>query len=208
MIRDRRKIFYPAGLISLVLFPALCIWHLNNQGLFKKIGAIDAAYFNHDENYEYSNSKSFKKIIASRNYLDIEFTGNKNDDKILLQFAKIKIKWLINSKDTVNGIHFKFTEKAKYWNFVEAIDICQIKNQYPIMDGNSIWISYHEPFIEKKSIPTFICGTQAYTIISNMKAQESARFEHQLEKELKYLAPSLILFFLMAFFTLKKLKSA
>jgi hypothetical protein len=207
MIRDRRKIFYPAGLISLVLFPALCIWHLNNQGLFKKIGAIDAAYFNHDENYEYSNSKSFKKIIASRNYLDIEFTGNKNDDKILLQFAKIKIKWLINSKDTVNGIHFKFTEKAKYWNFVEAIDICQIKNQYPIMDGNSIWISYHKPFIEE-TMPSFICGTQVNRIIRNMKARESAIFEQQLEKEVKYLAPSLILFSLMAISSFKKLKSA
>lgn len=207
MIRDRRKIFYPAGLISLVLFPALCIWHLNNQGLFKKIGAIDAAYFNHDENYEYSNSKSFKKIIASRNYLDIEFTGNKNDDKILLQFAKIKIKWLINSKDTVNGIHFKFTEKAKYWNFVEAIDICQIKNQYPIMDGNSIWISYHKPFIEE-TMPSFICGTQVNRIIRNMKARESAIFEQQLEKAVKYLAPSLILFSLMAISSFKKLKSA
>lgn len=207
MIRDRRKMFYPAGLISLVLFPALCIWHLNNQGLFKKIGAIDAAYFNHDENYEYSNSKSFKKIIASRNYLDIEFTGNKNDDKILLQFAKIKIKWLINSKDTVNGIHFKFTEKAKYWNFVEAIDICQIKNQYPIMDGNSIWISYHKPFIEE-TMPSFICGTQVNRIIRNMKARESAIFEQQLEKAVKYLAPSLILFSLMAISSFKKLKSA
>lgn len=208
MTRDRRKIFYPAGLISLVLFPALCIWYLNKEGLFKKTGAIDVAYFYHDENYEYSNSKYFNKIISSRNYLDIEFTGNKNDDKILLQFAKIKINSLINSRDTVNGIHFKFTEKAKYWTFVEAIDICHIKDQYPIIDGNSIWISYYEPFIEKKSIPSFICGTQAYRIISNMKAQKSARFEQQLEKELKYLAPSLILFFLMAFFTLKKLKSA
>ncbi|TCC94437.1 hypothetical protein EZ428_06600 [Pedobacter frigiditerrae] len=205
MIRNRTKIFYPAGLISLTLLPILCIWNLNNQKAFEKIGALEVAYFYHNELEEYSNLQSFKELISSRNYTDIEFSGNEKGDNIILEYAKEKITALIKFKDTINGVHFKFTEKAKYWNFVKAVDICQQKNQYPIMDGNNIWFSYYAPFIEEKNDSVWICGTNEAARIFVVKAERLAEFDEYLSKKINCFILPLLVFLLMCFFSFRKI---
>ncbi len=205
MIRNRTKIFYPAGLISLILLPILCIWNLNKQKAFEKIGALEVAYFYHNELEEYSNLTSFKKAISSRNYIEIEFTGNKKDDNIIFEYAKVKIKKLIKSKDTLNGIHFKFTEKAKYWHFVKAVDICQQKNQYPIMDENNIWFSYYTPSIEEKKDYIWVCGTNDAIRIVEAKAEKIIEFDNYLSKKINYFILLSLLFSIMCFFSFRKI---
>lgn len=205
MMRNRNKIFYPAGSISLILLPILCICNLNKQKAFEKIGALEVAYFYHNELDESSNSQSFKELISSRNYIEIEFTGKEKDDNFILEYAKKKITALIKLKDTINGVHFKFTENAKYWNFVKAVDICQQKNQYPIMDGNNIWFSYYPPFIEEKNDYVWICGTNETSRILVAKAEKLAEFDEYLSKKISYFILPFLVFLLMCFFSFRKI---
>ncbi|RZK36738.1 MAG: hypothetical protein EOO90_26780 [Pedobacter sp.] len=207
MIRNRTKIFYPAGLISLVLLPILCIWNLNKQKAFEKIGALEVAYFDHNELEEYSNSQSFKELISSRNYIVIEFTCNEKDDNIILEYAKVKIKNLIKSKDTITGVHFKFTEKAKYCNFVKAVDICQVESLNPLMDKNDIWIAYYPPQrnVKEENYNVMFCGTNEASRILQAKAEKLAEFNEYLSKKIKYLIFLSIPFLLMCFFSFRKI---
>ncbi|WP_316768860.1 hypothetical protein [Pedobacter frigiditerrae] len=207
MMRNRNKIFYPAGLISLILLPILCIWNLNEQNAFEKIGVLEVAYFYHNELDESSNSQSFKELISSRNYIEIEFNGNEKDDNIILEYAKVKIKNLIRSKDTITGVHFKFTEKAKYWNFVKAVDVCQVESLNPLMDKNNIWVAYYPPQrnVKEENYIVMFCGTNEASRILQAKAEKLAEFNEYLSKKINYLIFLSIPFFLMCFFSFRKI---
>lgn len=204
MIRIRNRIFYPAGLISLVLLPILCIWNLNKQNAFQKLGAIDVGYFYHDENYEFSNIKTFKNFLSSRNFSDIEFTGNKSDDKVILQYARIKIRSLIESKDTTNGIHFKLTEKAKYSSYVGVIEIFQNKNINALLDKNDVWYYYQKPKLDDVSEYYFTCSMEDYSNANRLAVEKLAAYHSYLTSKIKYIIPISILFFLLCFFSLKR----
>jgi len=205
MIKQRRKIFYPAGLISLIFLPILCIYDLSKQNAFQKLGAIDVAYFYNDENYESSNLKTFKNFISSRNFTDIEFTGNKNDDQIILEYAKIKIKRLIESKDTINGIHFKLTEKAKYSNYVGVIQVFQNKNINALLDKNDVWYGYQKPNPIDSTRKYFVCGMEDYSNANRLAAEKLASYHSYPTSKIKYIIPISLIFFLLCFSCFKRL---
>lgn len=202
----RNKIFYPAGSISLILLPILCVWNLNKHKAFEKIGAIEVAYFYHNEQEEYSSTKYFNKSISLRNYIEIEFTGNKQEDNITLENAQIKIAALTKSKDTVNGIHFKFAKNTKYWAFVKAIDICQTEGLTPLMDKNDIWVAYYPPpsYIKQENYNVLFCETNEMRNASIVKAEKLTEFDEYLSKKANYFILLSLIFLLMCFFRFRK----
>jgi hypothetical protein len=204
----RNIIFYPAGLISIVLLPILCLWNLNEQRVFDKIGAMDVAYYYNYTFLDTAFNNWDKKIQLYRKYTRIEFTGTANDDSLRLKYAHLEIKRILNSKDSINGIHIRFTEKAKYWNFVKAIEITQLENPNMTLNNNDLWMYYTPPIIDKSiQIGGDLCcciqiEPKTISFIGGVKANIEALTS--LPK--LYLLP-LLFFLLMCYFTFKRLRS-
>lgn len=73
------------------------------------------------------------------------FSGNKKDNKIKLVFARIKIRDILFTNDTVNGVHFQFSDSSQYWTFVKSIDILRAEGAKTYMPlGKDLWF-YHFP---------------------------------------------------------------
>ncbi|MBB2146885.1 hypothetical protein GM921_15380 [Pedobacter sp. LMG 31464] len=205
MRRHNKKLLYPTGIISLVFLPILCIWNLDKQKAFEKLGAMDVAYMYHKQKTDTSYSNFYKLSQGFRSYTDIEFSGDNNNDKSKLQYAQFEIERIINSKDTLKGIHFKFTEKAKYWNFVKAIEISHIENINSRLDRNDLWLFYIPSITTKEEPYQFICGTN-YLLRAYEIGEENriAKIEY-MKTTIKLFALPLIFFFLMCYFTFREL---
>lgn len=82
-----------------------------------------------------------------RNYTKITLTGNSHQDDNSFILAKEKLKELVLSKDTINGVCFEFGKKSNYSSFIRAIDIIRsidmCKSDRPwlyMVDDNFIWV--------------------------------------------------------------------
>ena len=58
----------------------------------------------------------------------MNLTGNTNSDKSLLEFARIQIRTMLKTRNTSTGVRIHFGNKAQYWAFVSALDICFTEN--------------------------------------------------------------------------------
>lgn len=135
----RRKLYYPTGLLSLALLPMLCMWTLKKYHVFDDLRVLVITW---PERFKGADS-SFYPIYKTpdRVYLDINLTGNSEEDNIKLDFAQLEIRSMIATHNTIKGVHFHFSKEAKYRSFVRTINICKIENanQY-IASGNNIWV--------------------------------------------------------------------
>jgi hypothetical protein len=88
-----------------------------------------------------------------RNYTDIVFTGIAKDDKIKLQFARIRIREILLLADTVNGLNFLFTENCRYETFISTLDMLRVEEaKYYLPVVNHIWFFHEPPIIETDSL--------------------------------------------------------
>jgi hypothetical protein len=76
-----------------------------------------------------------------RNYLDIRLNGNEKEDKIKLDFFRLRIRDMIKYNDTVNGTHLLFVDSAKYGTFVQSLNICKKEGlmRYAPFENN-LWV--------------------------------------------------------------------
>jgi hypothetical protein len=58
-----------------------------------------------------------------RTYLTITFNESLTENNIKLAYAQIRIREILSNNDSINGIHFHFTEQAEYGTFVKLLDI-------------------------------------------------------------------------------------
>lgn len=119
-----QKIYYKPGIISLFLLPFIFIYLANNEIKRKTCVVLplvlaDTNYLKTIKALEYY----YNSFPPKRNYVDISFTGDNNSDKIKIDFAQIKIREILEEKDYINGIHFKFTDNCTYGTFVNTINI-------------------------------------------------------------------------------------
>jgi hypothetical protein len=155
------KRFYIPGIISLAIIPF--IFYYYSHTLLKTLhqGVIPVYWY--DPELSKNNPEVFSgEYPPKRNYIDITLTGNNQDDSIKLNFSQIRLRELLRSNDSLNGIHFQFGDSSQYWSFVRALDICRIEKAKTYMPyENSLWV-YHIP--PDTTIQTFVCGT-SYTLI-------------------------------------------
>jgi hypothetical protein len=207
-MRRNYRALYPAGLISIVLLPLFCIWNLDKQHAFDKMGAIDVAYYYNYHGFDTAFKNWDKKVQSYRKYTKIEFTGIAKDDSLRLQYAHLEIKRILNSKDIINGLHIKFTENAKFWNFAEAMEIIQIENPNTLLNNNDLWMFYMPPVMDKSmEIQGGLCCCIQIEpkTISSMESIE-AKIDTLTSLPKIYLLP-LLFFILMWYFSLKRILS-
>jgi len=123
-MQKRKKIYYSAGLISIIMLPILCLINIKNNDAFKNRSSMDFQNWDGLENTEF-----FKNNIAflnTKTFTTVYLTGNNNLDSIKLKKAQKSIKALVKSKDSVSGIKFHFGQKAQYWTYIKVLDVINI----------------------------------------------------------------------------------
>ncbi len=87
-----------------------------------------------------------RRSLPKRSYLDIVFTGEKHDDKIKLEFAQLRIREILITGDTLNGLHFFFGNSSSYGTFVETIDKLRLEGAETYMPvDNNLWFFHLQP---------------------------------------------------------------
>lgn len=196
--------FYFPGMISTLLLPLLCFYHLFSSNAFKVYRSINLFVWDGNESAK-NYTIGTHKFITSKTYEIIDFTGDKNDG-IKLQDARKKIKSLISSEDTIHGIKFHFEKKSTYKTFVETLNILNEEKA-------KVWIPYKNDIyvvnpkkrrtesIQKK-ITYFICRS---TYMDNTLPEKEFKIDwHKLLDTLKKFFLPLVLFSFMLYFSSKK----
>lgn len=175
--RHRKRFFYPAGLISLILLPTLCIFYLYKHKAFEKSGVIEINWWTEEWGKRSMEEYSYR-IYPQRNFIDINITDNALENKIKFDFARLEIRKLIATQDTTIGVHFHFNEQSKYWAFIRAIDICKIeKANVFVPKDNDLWIFNFvpRPKLKTEEMSTIMCGTGRMNYIYEKSPEEFAK---------------------------------
>ncbi|MFB9080002.1 hypothetical protein ACFFLS_08925 [Flavobacterium procerum] len=204
-MRKQKKIYYSAGLISILLLPVLCILYLENIDAFTHYGSIDLYVW---------NGKDFKeettKFLNSKKFTIVNLTGDSVSDKAKLKIAQKNVRQIISTKDSIKGIKFHFDNKAQYWSYISVLDIFQIeKAQVYLPYKNDIYfanpkIITHKPNVNKEAIRTFICVSARLQNEYLEEQKNKLTYQKVIDFSKKYFLP-IIAYFLMFFFTLKRM---
>jgi hypothetical protein len=162
--QTHRKIYYPAGIISLVLLPALCIWWLYQHKAFEPLRAMDIAFV---DPVPSKDSPSAFTLPLNKKYVVFELTGNNAEDSLSLNYAQLMLKrWKI-AKDDTHAIDIHFGKKAKYWTLIEAVNKVKaigLDIYIPYQDHFYAFWNFH-PIRETVSVPRMPCGTLSFGIV-------------------------------------------
>lgn len=201
-MRTRRKLYYPVGLLSLAILPMLCMWKLNSYHVFDDLRVLDVTWSPKPEEIDSSLYPIYR--TPNRMYIDINLTGNTEEDNIKLNFAQLEIRNIKATHNTIKGIHFHFSSEAKYSSFVRAINICKIENanQY-IASRNNIWVANTIlPHDAKQEFP--LSGCIVYSIIEIKKESTTSEKIESIALIIKPHLPSIAIFVIMILLTIKQ----
>jgi hypothetical protein len=203
-LTPHKPIVYLPGMISLVFLPVFCLVFLFQHKAFVHQGYIDVAmwspYWNKISPKEYQ-----VKFPPDRNYLTINLDGNDAANKTRLDFARLEIREMLNSKDTHKGVKFHFGKTSKYWSYVQAYDICQVEGapaygQYQ----DDMYAMYIRPKVDDKPKYMFFCGTGQALQESINRELHKERLK-AIDKMTRTFWPLGIVFLTMTFFAVRKL---
>ncbi|MDJ1484133.1 hypothetical protein QNI16_26785 [Cytophagaceae bacterium YF14B1] len=167
---NHKRIHYVPGLIILLVSPFLLgkIYYAQKKRESQRVILISW----------WKPDFIFNPFQLKRNYTHITLTGDNETDKIKLDYSQIRIREIVQSKDSSNGVLFHFSDTAKYWTFVRALDICKIEN---ISDyapyKNDLCIYYIPP----DTLPPLCGGVFGiYTDNKQQASEEKEKWYHSL----------------------------
>ncbi len=203
--------YYPAGLISLILLPILCIWYLEKNRAFHKLVCLEVVYWG--ENHPSYYKQEFV-IHPEREFVNLKLTGNERENKIKLDFAQLTIRELVATKDTVTGIHFILDDGLKYKTLIYVLDILEVENARQfVAREDDIWVFNYIPKLKPKEQelkPGFICGTP-YVLLNQKNTKSDKQIEEENKAETNYIiqtaetfSVSVVLFIIMIVLTFKR----
>ena len=203
-----KRIYYPTGLISLVLLPLSGLLLLDYHHAFEKRRVIEVNWWSpalHERNPNEYPLESH----PLKNYTDFIIDGNDNNLESKILTAQLSIRKLMESKDTTKGIHFHFCDNAKYASFIKVINICLIENVKVFIPYESdIWILNPINIESKIDKPLLVCGVRQLKNNTLIKSElETFFFERNKNKIIRENVPTIILMaFLFASMTILSIK--
>ena len=138
----RKRSYYIPGFISLLILPIAFHFSVQRQIRQSTTWAMRISWL------DTARLKSFRKpdenlvvhVLPERNFTEIEFTGEQNADKIKLAFSKLRIKEILDRKDTLNALHFLFGNNSTYGMVVGAFDNLQALDvEKYVLGDKDIW---------------------------------------------------------------------
>lgn len=135
-----KRLLYIPGIISLIGLPVLITIHLRQYKDVPKRNIIETYWINRVTYCSGGDQASY--IDESRTYIDIELTGDSLSDDQKFQSADSLLSNILNGKDKQHGIHYRFSNTAKYGTFVGVLNklLKKAPHQYLLYKGG-IWIS-------------------------------------------------------------------
>ena len=208
--KSQRLIYYSAGSISLIFLPIICFWYLHKNNAFDKFVSLEITWW--APRLSIDNPQIYpKESHPDKLYTEISLTGNTNEDSKKLEYAKVKIKELVISGDTLTGVHFHFSDNSKYWTLIKAIDMCYTENAtYFIPYGNDLWVSNPKPAKPNNFTYENFCGGSWNDDVVAIKSKEEIANEREekvskIKEVAKTYFPSGILFIIMTALTIKRI---
>ena len=204
-MHKRKKIYYSAGLISIILLPVLCLMNIKNSNPFRNSNSIGFHSMGGQESTELF--KNYTTFLNTKKFTTIALTGNNISDSIKLEEAQKNIKELVKLKDSVAGIKFHFGQKSKYWAFIRVLDILYVEQCYTFfVYKDDIWATNPRPIkFDKNAEPLQIitCGSGGFD--PNFKEDIwGPIWQKTIEIGKKYYLP-IIAYILMLFFTFRSI---
>lgn len=158
--QPHRKIKYAPGLISLVLLPLLCLCWLYQLEISQIKYAINILFWSADA--KITTPKAYwPESLEKKKKTNISLTGNDRNDKISLHYAQALLSNWKTNKDDTQILKFHFSSKAKYWAFVEAINVCETINvtaYIPYQDNMYVFWNFHHKPIQNLVTTPMPCG--------------------------------------------------
>ncbi|MFB0497589.1 hypothetical protein ABID99_003826 [Mucilaginibacter sp. OAE612] len=144
-LAPHKPIAYAPGLISLVLFPVLCVLFFHKHKVFTQRNCIDLVMC--DPSWPKLTPAEHKvRFPPDRSYIDVNLNGNPASDRSLLDFARMEIRTMLKTRNTTLGIRFHFGNKSRYWTYVNALNICYTeKVQSWMAYQDYIYVVYVKP---------------------------------------------------------------
>jgi hypothetical protein len=161
--RQKRKLFWPLGLISLTLTP---LWFFSNL----KDNPAVRTYYTMEINLPPQNYNEYSKRWLGERDIDIPPHGRWNVIQIpntltqidkIFDSLRIVVHQFNEGHDTLCGIEIRLNSFLSYNSFVKILDILNVEDisRYAII-RSSIWIP-HFPrykYLHKTNVRDFICG--------------------------------------------------
>jgi hypothetical protein len=88
-----------------------------------------------------------------RTYLTITFNESVTENNIKLAYAQLRIREILSTDDSINGIHFQFTDRAEHGTFVKLLDILILERaKYYVPNENDLWFFYKPSRVDVREI--------------------------------------------------------
>ncbi len=173
MIRNKQRIFYPAGIISLICLPLLGIHHLQQKGAFVQKTAIEVAIYDSFGRGCTNINPYPREIKQDILFIDYLFNSNDQSSSVLLNNSKAEIALLSKELNPKKGIHFKVDGDAKFGTLITIWNACKtskLNNIWAIK--NDIW-AFYDPRGNWNiyKLPKMPCGGRLYRGTSGYTTQ-------------------------------------
>jgi hypothetical protein len=128
----RSKIFYVPGMISLIFLPILCVWYLKeHKNIQRCLEVTYARKYDLNDNIPLKLDTSIlSKSDEKRQYKIYILTGDLKSDSIKELNYRLNAKQIIETKDTLNGIHVIFGDNINFNQYIKTLDFFY-KNRKP-----------------------------------------------------------------------------
>jgi hypothetical protein len=130
----KMRIYVP-GLLSLLLLFPLLLYKLSHWGIFDREHAMEVTWYSPAIDNLY-----IQKFPPSKNYIDINLTGNATDE-VKIEYAKVLLVKMVSLLDTTMRVHIIFADTAKYESLIEILNFCSQHDNlaYALYESN-FWI--------------------------------------------------------------------
>jgi hypothetical protein len=154
-MRPKKLIFYAPGLISLAILLPLMMHQFNDRGYFKKYYVLESTWLNPKDT---ALQKWYK--LPERKWLQVNLIGNKAMDHSQLKGLRTVVHTMMTTYDTINGVHIRLTDTAKYESLVEIFDIAQLYDRIAYCcHKNDFWFFINDRYRGPEPDYHFSCGT-------------------------------------------------
>jgi hypothetical protein len=123
-MNKHRKIYNIPGLIHVLFLLIICFLFFNKYKAFEKQHGMElnlAGYKNIPIGY------GSDSIHLRREFSNIILSGVDVSDNLKITYSEQILHKLFMSKDTINGVHYIFTEKSKYKSLIRIFDILKLE---------------------------------------------------------------------------------
>lgn len=157
-MKQKRRIYYVPGILSLICLPIVCLVYFHQHPLKTEDRVIEINMpRKYNPLHNGRNSIVFDTTVLSRpenlrQYKEIEVKGDPQMRAGQIEAFKENVHQLIETNDTKHGVHALLSKDVTYGDFIELINICNFADTltHYIVFEDHIWFLHKNVSHEAK----------------------------------------------------------